>query len=163
MKTIAGPAATGSPQTYAEVVNNEPQAAPQICTGKRADHSAAFGGGGIKNKKKKKRSGSQLTGVEQLQIGEKENEVAELGDQVLCGKGMLVDVEKGCFTANLILGEKAAEERWTGGPNKALENQTKGDRLDTTANGKETMGCGANKVRAECSKAHITQKRVRWA
>ncbi|GAB4837394.1 hypothetical protein Ancab_002267, partial [Ancistrocladus abbreviatus] len=67
-------------------VNEETQAAPQISAGKRVDHSAAFGGGGIKNKQKKMHSGSRLIGGAQLQIGEKENEVAELGDRVVYGK-----------------------------------------------------------------------------
>ncbi|GAB4836865.1 hypothetical protein Ancab_001780, partial [Ancistrocladus abbreviatus] len=89
--------------------------APQISAGKRADHSVAFGGGGIKKMQKKMQNGSWLTGGAQLQIGEKENEVAELGDRVLCGKGMAGDAENGGSTTNTPLGEKAAEERRTGG------------------------------------------------
>ncbi|GAB4847745.1 hypothetical protein Ancab_026807 [Ancistrocladus abbreviatus] len=93
-----------------------------------------------------------------LQIGEKENEVAELGDQVLCGKGMSGDAEKRGFTIDILLGEKVVEERRTGGPDETLGNLTKGDKLDTTAKGKDTMGYGANRDSAKCSKAQITQE-----
>ncbi|GAB4841029.1 hypothetical protein Ancab_021775 [Ancistrocladus abbreviatus] len=111
-----------------QAINDETQAAPQISAGK------------------------------QLQIGEKKNKVAELGDRVLWGKGMSGDAEKGGFTTDILLGEKVAEEWKTEGLDETLGNQTKGDRLDTTAMGKDTMGCGANRDRAECSKAQITQE-----
>ncbi|GAB4860033.1 hypothetical protein Ancab_011512, partial [Ancistrocladus abbreviatus] len=141
-----------------QAVNVETPTAPQIRAGKRADHSTAFGGGGIKMMQKKLHSGSRLTGGAQLQIGEKENEVAELGDRVLYGKGMAREAKKGGSTTDTPLDEKKAEEWRTGGPDATLGNQNKGNRLPRRAKGKHTMGCRVNRDRAECSKAHIAQE-----
>ncbi|GAB4846513.1 hypothetical protein Ancab_025518 [Ancistrocladus abbreviatus] len=119
--------------------------APQISAGKCEDYSAAFGGGGIKTMQKKLHSGSRLTGDVQIQIGEKETKVAELGDRVLFGRDTPLD-------------ETAAEERRVGEPEGTSGNQPKGGTLPTWAKGKHTMGCGEIKDKAECSKAHIAQE-----
>ncbi|GAB4846453.1 hypothetical protein Ancab_025458 [Ancistrocladus abbreviatus] len=81
------------------------------------------------------RIGSRVIGGEKPKNGEKETTVAEQDERARFEKGMPIDVEKGCFITDLIVGDKATEERWIEGPNKTLKNQTKGDKLETTATG----------------------------
>ncbi|GAB4860005.1 hypothetical protein Ancab_011481 [Ancistrocladus abbreviatus] len=121
MWLVTSLARVNSSLTEVQSTNDEPQTALQICFGKRADHSSTFGGGGIKNKQKKKRIGSRVTGVEEPKNGEKETTVAEQDERARSKKGMPVDAEKGCFIADLIVVDKAVEERWTGGTQQSFE------------------------------------------
>ncbi|GAB4838047.1 hypothetical protein Ancab_027575 [Ancistrocladus abbreviatus] len=140
-RRVHSPARVNAYPMGTQAVNDETQATPQISATKGAELL----------ERKKRHSGSWLTGVAQLQIGEKENKVVELSVRVLCGKSMSGDAKKGSFTTDILLGEKVAEEQRIEGPDETLGNQSKGDRLDI-------MGYEANRDRAECSKAQITQE-----
>ncbi|GAB4826623.1 hypothetical protein Ancab_033518 [Ancistrocladus abbreviatus] len=141
-----------------QTANGETPAAPQISAGKCADHNVAFGGGGIKTMQEKLQRGSRLTGDVQLRISEKVNVVAELGLRVLYGKGVAGATEKGGSTTDTPLDEKAAEERRAREPDRTSGNLNEGGTLPTWAKGRHTVGSGANKDKAECSKAHIAQE-----